>query len=113
MNVGLLTGGTDWAYSFGLTEALTATGVTIDFVGSDALANPMLLDLPNVNFLNLRGSRSRDAGAAAKVARVLVYYGRLLHYAAKARPRVFHILWNNKFELIDRTLLMIYYKLLR
>src|SRR5207245_6751110 len=27
-------------------------------------------------------------------------------------PKVFHILWNNKFELFDRTLLMLYYKLL-
>ena len=29
-----------------------------------------------------------------------------------AKPRVFHILWNNKFELFDRTLLMLYYRLL-
>src|SRR5439155_29040 len=30
---------------------------------------------------------------------------------ATASPRIFHILWNNKFELFDRTVLMLYYKL--
>ena len=30
---------------------------------------------------------------------------RLLRYAATARPPVFHILWNNKFDYFDRTLL--------
>ena len=44
--------------------------------------------------------------------RVLNYYGTLIRYAAKAEPKVFHILWNNKFEFFDRTLLMIYYKLI-
>jgi glycosyltransferase involved in cell wall biosynthesis len=33
-------------------------------------------------------------------------------YAATAQPKLFHVLWNNKFELFDRTLLMLYYKLL-
>jgi D-inositol-3-phosphate glycosyltransferase len=33
-------------------------------------------------------------------------------YAATAKPRLFHLLWNNKIELFDRTLLMLYYKLL-
>ena len=37
---------------------------------------------------------------------------RLIRYAAVARPPIFHILWNNKLELFDRTVLMLYYKLL-
>src|SRR6185295_4996745 len=36
----------------------------------------------------------------------------LIRYAATAKPKVFHILWNNKFEHFDRTLLMLYYRLL-
>jgi D-inositol-3-phosphate glycosyltransferase len=36
----------------------------------------------------------------------------LILYAATAKPRIFHILWNNKFEMFDRTLLMLYYRLL-
>jgi glycosyltransferase involved in cell wall biosynthesis len=41
-----------------------------------------------------------------------MYYVKLIRYAARAKPRIFHILWNNKFELFDRTLLMLYYRLL-
>jgi glycosyltransferase involved in cell wall biosynthesis len=42
-----------------------------------------------------------------------MYYARLIGYAATAKPGIFHILWNNRFESFDRTLLMFYYKLLR
>ena len=48
-----------------------------------------------------------------KVVRLLAYYLRLLKYAAVAKPRVFHILWNNKIEWFDRTLLLLYYRLQR
>lgn len=41
-----------------------------------------------------------------------MYYARLIHYASTARPKLFHILWNNKFALFDRTTLMLYYRLL-
>lgn len=66
-----------------------------------------------MTFLNLRGSVRPEARLLRKVSRILVYYVRLIRYAAVARPKVFHILWNNKFESFDRTLLMLYYKLLR
>jgi D-inositol-3-phosphate glycosyltransferase len=65
-----------------------------------------------VRFLNLRGDQRPEAPALQKVTRVAVYYLRLLWYAATARPRVFHILWNNKLELLDRTLVLLYYRLL-
>jgi glycosyltransferase involved in cell wall biosynthesis len=66
-----------------------------------------------VNFLKLRGSQRPDVSLASKVSRVSMYYANLIGYAATAKPRIFHILWNNRFELLDRTLLMLYYKLLR
>jgi D-inositol-3-phosphate glycosyltransferase len=44
---------------------------------------------------------------------VLAYYWRLISFSAGAKPKIFHILWNNKFQLFDCTLLMLYYKLLR
>jgi len=47
-----------------------------------------------------------------KTLRVLTYYAKLIRYAATAEPRIFHILWNNRFQSFDRTLLMLYYKLL-
>jgi glycosyltransferase involved in cell wall biosynthesis len=42
----------------------------------------------------------------------LAVYGRIIRYAATAKPRIIHILWNYKFQLFDRTLLMLYYKML-
>ena len=68
--------------------------------------------MPGVNFLNLRGNQRPEAGLVSKILRVLTYYARLIRYAATAEPEIFHILWNNKFEFFDRTLLMLYYKAL-
>src|SRR4030095_12541406 len=65
-----------------------------------------------VKFLNLRGGHRPEASQLAKVLRVLKYYARLIGYAAMAQPKLFHILWNNKFQVFDCTLLMLYYKLL-
>jgi D-inositol-3-phosphate glycosyltransferase len=110
--ISLLTGGRDKPYALGLVMALAAAGIQIDFVGSDELDSPELRGNPQINFLNLRGDQSIEVGLLPKIARVLVYYFRLISYAATARPKIFHILWNNKFEYFDRTLLMLYYKCL-
>ena len=111
-NVALLTGGGDKPYALGMAAALTSSGISVDFVGSDDLKVPELLNNPRVNFRNLRGDQSPEAGRAAKVTRLLNYYMRLIRYAATAGPKLFHILWNNKFQFFDRTLLMLYYKAL-
>src|SRR4029077_10565869 len=84
----------------------------VDVIGSDDLSVPELLNEPRVNFLNLRGNQTPDASLRAKVARLVTYYWRLMAYAARPRAKVLHILWNNKFELFDRTLLMFYYRLM-
>ncbi|HTV55296.1 MAG TPA: glycosyltransferase family 4 protein, partial [Terriglobia bacterium] len=110
--VALLTGGDDRPYVFGLATALISEGAVLDLIGSDDLDFPEFRCDPAVNFLNLRGNQATDAPAAQKALRILKYYARLIRYAATARPRIFHILWNNKFELFDRTLLLLYYKLL-
>jgi glycosyltransferase involved in cell wall biosynthesis len=112
LSIALLTGGGDKPYSLGMAAALTAAGITVDFIGSDDLSVPELLNNPRVKFLNLRGDQSSEAGVPAKVLRLLSYYAKLILYAATAEPKVFHILWNNRFQLFDRTLLMLYYKLL-
>src|SRR5258706_4882288 len=113
LEVALLTGGGDTPYAFGLTMALMAGDVRLDVIAGDDLDRPEFHGTDRVAFLNLR--RTQDAGASAldKSARVFAYYCRLIRYAWRARPQVFHILWNNKFEVIDRTLLMLYYKALR
>ncbi|HEY3760388.1 MAG TPA: glycosyltransferase family 4 protein [Verrucomicrobiae bacterium] len=110
--VSILTAGRDRHYSVGLASALDAAGIDFDFVASDELETPELLHSPHVRFLNLRGDQSVDASLLCKMWRVMVYYFRLLVYAVTTRSKVFHILWNNKFELFDRTALMAFYKLL-
>jgi glycosyltransferase involved in cell wall biosynthesis len=113
IEVALLTGGGDRPYVFGLATGLMACGVRLDLIGSDELDDPAFHDTPSVNFLNLRGSLRSDASWRTKMARVIAYYGRLIRYAFTARPTIFHILWNNKFDFFDRTLLMLYYRILR
>ena len=112
IEIGLLTGGGDRHYAFGLAMALVSRGVSLDFVGGDEVDSPELHATPKLHFLNLRRNGRHDASLAQKVSRVLTYYVRLIWYAAGARANVFHILWNNKFESFDRTLLMLYYKFL-
>ena len=112
IEVGLLTGGQDRHYALSLARALISKSVFLDFIGGDDTDSPELHCTPKVSFLNLRGNQRQDASLVRKVSRVLIYYVRLVRYAAIARPKVFHILWNNKFEFFDRTLLLLYYKLL-
>jgi D-inositol-3-phosphate glycosyltransferase len=112
IHVAVLTGGGDRPYALGIAAALASRGIHVDFIGSNDLLSPELLGNPRVNFLNLRGDQEPEASPVAKVRRVLSYYFRLVHYAATARPKLFHILWNNKFQFFDRTLLMLYYRLL-
>ena len=111
IEVALLTGGFDKPYAFGLAMVLAAQGVSLDMIGSDAVDSPELHTTPRLSFMNLQGSQ-RDASLAVKISRALVFYARLIRYAAVAQPRVFHILWNNKLQFLDRTLLMLYYKAL-
>lgn len=108
----LLTGGSDRPYVFGLTTALIPTGASIELIGSDELEFPEFQNLQGLKFFNLRGSTESGASSWAKALRIAKYYFRLICYASTARPRVFHILWNNKFEYFDRTLLMLFYQLL-
>jgi glycosyltransferase involved in cell wall biosynthesis len=110
--VALLTGGGDKPYVFGLATELMSKGAAVDLIGSDELDCPEFQAKPGVNFLNLRGDQRYDASFAGKVFRVSLYYAKLILYATTATPKIFHILWNNKFESFDRTLLMAYYRLL-
>jgi glycosyltransferase involved in cell wall biosynthesis len=112
IEIALLTGSDDPPYVFGLATALMAKGVRLDLIAGDDLDRPEFHDSPAVTFLNLRGSQRANASPMTKTCRVTRYYLRLIRYAATAKPGVFHILWNNKFELIDRTVLMLYYRLL-
>jgi glycosyltransferase involved in cell wall biosynthesis len=84
----------------------------LDLIGSDDLESPQFHGQAGTHFLNLRGSQRTDVSFVRKIFRIVAYYARLIRYVSTAKPRIFHILWNNKFELFDRTLLMLYYRLL-
>ncbi len=112
LTIGLLTGGQDKSYALGLTGALTAQDITVEFVGSDGLDDPSLRNDPQVRFLNLRGDQSEAAPALVKARRLCAYYVRLVQYAAATSAPVLHILWNNKFEHLDRTIVMWMYRAL-
>jgi len=111
LEVGLLTGGFDRPYAFGLAMAVSSGDVRLDMIGSDEVDCPELHTNPRITFFNLMASQEANAGLTKKAVRILRYYARLIRYATHAKPRIFHILWNNKFEFFDRTLLMGYYKL--
>ena len=111
IRVCLLTGGDDRPYALGMASALVARGIATDFIGSDKLDTPELHRTPLITFLNLRGDQREDAPLRRKFIRILAYYARLAKYAGRSRAPIFHILWNNKFEHFDRTLLMFYYRL--
>ncbi len=110
IEIGLLTGGRDRPYALGLAMALISKGIYLDIIGSDEIDSPELHATASLRFLNFRGSKKNNANFAAKLVKLLVYYARLIRYAARSKPKILHILWNNGFEIFDRTILMLYYK---
>jgi len=109
--VALLTGGFDRPYAFGLTMALASKGIAVDVLGGGEIDSPEMHSTPNVRFHDTYGDPRRERGALAKLLRVISYYTKLVRYARVSRARIFHLLWNNKFQAFDRTLLTLYYKL--
>jgi glycosyltransferase involved in cell wall biosynthesis len=112
MRISLLTGGMDSYYQLDLVAGLVSAGVYVEFVCNDEMAASEIARHELVAVYNLRGDQDPDAPLAQKLARILAYYIRLLWYSARTRSRVFHIQWENKFLLFDRTLLCLFYKLL-
>jgi len=112
IEMALLTGCQDRHYAFGLATALVSKGVYLDIIGSDEIDSPELHTAPNLRFLNFRSGQSNNANLAEKLWKLFVYYAKLVRYVAHSRPRILHILWNYKLELFDRTILMLYYKVL-
>jgi len=112
IEMALLTGCQDRHYAFGLAVALASKGASVDVIGSDEIDSPELHTRANLRFLNFRGRQNAPANIVRKLWRLVVYYGRLMRYAAVSRSRIFHILWNYKLELFDRTILMLYLRML-
>lgn len=112
MKVSLLTGGSDRPYAFGLLNTLVSREIEVDFIGSDEFKPSEVLIAPKVTFLNLRGDTNPVALRRQKIARMGQYYFRLLQYTARTDNIIFHILWANRFILLDRILMNLCYKLM-
>jgi glycosyltransferase involved in cell wall biosynthesis len=110
--VALLTGGKDRPYALGLASALLSCGLAVDFVAGDTVDGRELRGHPRIRFVSLRDGPRPDAGVAGKIWGVLLSYARLLRYAASTEAPVLHVLWNTKLETLDRTLILLYYRLL-
>lgn len=111
VHVSLLTGGQDRHYALGLAMALIAKDVHLDVIGGNSEDGAEMHATPRLRFLNLHGDHG-NANVMPRIKRILTLYARLIRYGAMSRPKILHILWNNKFQLFDRTLLMLYYRIL-
>ncbi len=112
MEVALLTAGKDKPYVLGLLSGLIANNVFVDFIGNDEMQHEHIVNNNYVKYYNLRGDQSESASFIKKSMRVLKYYLKLIQYAANSHPKIFHIIWLNKFIYFDCTILNIYYKIL-
>jgi glycosyltransferase involved in cell wall biosynthesis len=111
LEVVLLTGGQDRHYAVGLGMALMDQHIALDVIGSDEVDGPEFRGNPDVHFLNLHGCQE-NASLSRRISRIVLFYARLLRYGATAKPKIFHILWNNKLPILDRTLITLFYKLI-
>jgi glycosyltransferase involved in cell wall biosynthesis len=93
--------------------ALALKDISLEVIGNRAVDSPEMHSTPKLTFLRLYWDPLKNVSLAGKIWRVLQFYWRIIFYAATAKSKLFHILWNNKFQYFDRTVLMLYYKLLR
>jgi glycosyltransferase involved in cell wall biosynthesis len=110
--VAVLTGGIDRPYAYGLTTGLATQGIRLEVIGSTELDCTDIRETSGITFLNLHGDSRIRCSAWRKALRYFAVYIKLLTYAATAKPKIFHVLWNYKLPFFDRTILMLYYKIL-
>lgn len=108
----LAAGGGDTYYEIGLASGLAVAGICVDFIGGDLRKDSPILKNKNIHYYNLRGRQNADAPMKDKILRILIFYLKLFKYAFKTNSKLFHIQWPNKFVYFDRTLLILYYKIL-
>jgi D-inositol-3-phosphate glycosyltransferase len=110
IEIGLMTACRDRHYAVSLAMALASEDVHVDVVAGDDIDSPELHTAPGLRFLNFR--RKMKGNKVEKLLELLLYYAKVIRYSAQPGPSILHILWNNKLEVFDRTILMSYYKML-
>lgn len=112
MRVSLLTAGKDQHYALGILGSLIDRGIQVDFVANDEMSREPVARHSLVRYLNLRGDQDATAHYLVKAKRLIRYYWQLVRYAIHAESDIFHILWFNRFEWLDNTILILLYKAL-
>jgi D-inositol-3-phosphate glycosyltransferase len=112
LNVALLTGGIDKSYASGLSTCLASAGITLDVICNSEMDTEEMRVHRGLRLLTLYRTPSAGRGVVRRLLACLLVYARLIRYALTCSAQVFHILWNYKLALFDRTVLLLYYKLL-
>lgn len=112
LKIALFTGGIDKHYASGLSQSLVAIGIAVDMICNAEMIDSEMQKAANLRLLPLYETSHGQRNKFRKLLAVLLVYARLIGYAAKSSAPVFHILWNYKIALLDRTILLVYYKLL-
>lgn len=114
VKIALFTGGIDKHYAAGLCRSLASLGIAVDVIGNREMAAELKeWKLPNLEVLPLYASLSESRSRLQKLLACARVYGRLIRYATTTSAPVFHTLWNYKLPLLDRTILLLYCRLLR
>jgi D-inositol-3-phosphate glycosyltransferase len=110
--VALLTGGADRHYACALGKAIASSGVALDLVGNTEMNSSEMRSFDNMRVLALYAMPRPGQSLLRKLLSYIVVYVRLICYATAPSPCILHILWDYKIPFFDRTLLLLYYKLL-
>jgi len=110
--VALFTGGIDKHYACALGKALASSGIALDVIANTEMDSCEMCGFANIKFLALYATHQPGQRLFRKLLSFITVYLRLIWYAVSASPQTFHILWEYKFPLFDRTFLLLYYKLL-
>jgi glycosyltransferase involved in cell wall biosynthesis len=112
LKVALFTGGIDPHYARGLSRSLAALGIAVDVICNSDMETPEMDESRNLRLFTLYATPQQRQSKVRKLLAILGVYARLINYAVGSSAPIFHILWNYKFTLFDRTLLLFFYKLL-
>lgn len=110
--VTLFTGGIDPHYACALGKALASSGLALDVVANAEMASCEMRSFSNLRLLPFHPSPRPGQSLVGKLFSFIAVYLRIIFYAVTSSAHTFHILWNYKFQFFDRTLLLLYYKVL-
>jgi D-inositol-3-phosphate glycosyltransferase len=112
IKLALFTGGIDKHYASGLWQTLAGLGVSVDVICNSEMKADETEVQQNLRFLTIYANLQVRQSRITKLLAFVQVYVRLMIYAATTSAEVFHVLWNYRIPVFDRTLLLLYYKLL-